>query len=1296
MVKLSAPDLHREVDKCMRVDQHALRRQIKSLVNAPPGDGTEHLTRWQARLHASQALRTARKDVVPEPTWPDLPIVEHRDAIKSALQANQVVIVCGETGSGKTTQLPKMCLELGRGQAGYIGHTQPRRIAARSVAARLAEELNTQVGELVGFKIRFSDQVSDASLIKLMTDGILLAEIQKDPLLTQYDTIIIDEAHERSLNIDFLLGYIKQLLPKRRDLKVIITSATIDPERFAEHFDNAPIIMAQGRTYPVEVRYAPLEDNSESIEDSDMSLAVVDACESLLQENQHDILVFMTGERDIREQVDVFSRHASTSRWLRGVEVIPLYSRLSNAEQNRVFQSHSRARIVLATNVAETSLTVPGIRSVVDTGMARMSRYSVRSKVQRLPIERISQASANQRMGRCGRLAPGICIRLYSEEDFDTRAEFTEPEILRTNLSSVILQMATLNLGAIDAFPFIEPPDSKFINDGYRNLQELSALDEKRKLTPLGRRLARLPIDPRLARMLVAGADEGAVREVLTIVSALSVQDPRERPFEKRGAADEQHAEFNHESSDFMAWLNLWAFVTVQKKQLSNSQFRKMCKQRFLSPMRVQEWIEVRRQLATVCKELKLPLNSNEASYDNIHRALLTGLLGNVAMKTDKHDYLGTRNRHLKIFPGSGLFKKGPKWMMSAEIAETSQLFARQVASVDVDWIERLADHLLKRTYRDAHWQKRSGTVGALEQSTLYGLVINPKKRVNYSPINPSESREIFIRDALVGGALQTQGDFHRHNLALIEEVTTLEDKSRRRDIVVDPEELVRFYDAVIPEDINTAKSFETFRKTYEQDQPRGLYYTRDQLLRDDEVEVSERDFPNQLDLGGMVLPLRYHFAPGEVDDGVTLMCPVDVLNRVPPALPDWLVPGMLEEKITLLIKGLPKAVRRNFVPAPDFAHAAVNAMTHGQGVLTQELSAHLKRMTGMPVPSTEWDASGLPDHLRMRFEVIDNEGKRIDSGRDLTTLQETWLDHVEESLLKFSDNSIEQDQVLDWNFGDLPDAVDIEKAGITMQGYPALQATDEGVALKLFATPGAAKQSMPVGLRALYRQSLKDEIRYLQRKLPAINVLCLRFAPFGTKKQLTDDIINAALDHVFIQDKPLPRTRDAWLASMEAGRPQLVPVAGEICGVLERVFEAHRQVAKRIEGSVSLSWIEAVKDIKEQISSLLFVGFVTATGLPRLARLPVYFDAMHRRVLAIDQAPDKDRRRRSEFSPVWLDFQNLPSERADDPDFHELWLSIRWAFEELRISLFAQELGTQEKVSVSRMENRVAELRAR
>ena len=703
---MKARELHRLVDGCLLLDQHKLRRSINRLAGLQQDN--QDLQRFMQRVERSVAKRKARAANAPTPRYPpELPVVEQREEILAAITKHQVVILCGETGSGKTTQLPKICLEAGLGVAGLIGHTQPRRIAARTVAARIASELNTKVGDAVGFKIRFSDQVSDRTYIKLMTDGILLAEIQNDPWLNQYDALIIDEAHERSLNIDFLMGYLKRLLARRKDLKLIITSATIDPERFAEHFNNAPIIKAEGRTYPVELRYQPPEAESDSLDDIDMPTAISNACETLLQERQHDILVFLSGERDIREIADHLSKQTSHNRAFRGVEILPLFSRLSNAEQNRIFQSHSAPRIVLATNVAETSLTVPGIRAVVDPGYARLSRYSVRSKVQRLPIEKVSQASANQRMGRCGREAPGVCIRLYSEENFESRAEFTEPEILRTNLSSVILQMASMKLGRIDDFPFVEAPESKFINDGYRTLQELAALNDKRELTPLGTRLARLPIDPRLGRMLLASSDEGCVSEVLTIVSALSVQDPRERPFDRRQAADEQHAEFNHETSDFMAWLNLWNFATVQKENLSNSQFRKMCKQRFLSALRIIEWIDVRRQLERLCKDLNLIESTSEAASDNIHRALLAGLLANVAIKTDKQGYLGTRNRQLNIFPGSGLFKKGPKWMMAAEIAETSKLYARQIASIQPDWIEALAEHLLQYSYRDAHWQRK-------------------------------------------------------------------------------------------------------------------------------------------------------------------------------------------------------------------------------------------------------------------------------------------------------------------------------------------------------------------------------------------------------------------------------------------------------------------------------------------------------------------------------------------------------------------------------------------------------------
>lgn len=1293
---LSAKTLHRLIDGALLIDQPRLRRKVRALAGKRASDN--NAIQFMRQAEKSVLKRVQRQNNLPNPQYPsELPVVEQRQEILDAIKNHQVLILCGETGSGKTTQLPKICLEAGRGVAGLIGHTQPRRIAARSVASRIASELNSAIGEAVGFKIRFSDQVSDRSYIKLMTDGILLAEIQNDPWLNQYDTLIIDEAHERSLNIDFLLGYLKNLLARRKDLKLIITSATIDPQRFARHFYGAPVITAEGRTYPVELRYAPpdapIGEEGDSLDVIDMPTAIIHACETLLQERQHDILVFLSGERDIREMADLLGKQTSHNRAFRGVEILPLFSRLSNAEQNRIFAKHNAPRIVLATNVAETSLTVPGIRAVVDPGYARLSRYSVRSKVQRLPIEKVSQASANQRMGRCGREAPGVCIRLYSEEDFINRAEFTEPEILRTNLAAVILQMASMKLGSIDDFPFVEAPDARFINDGYRTLQELAALDEKRQLTSLGKRLARLPIDPRLGRMLLAAADEGCVNDVLTIVSALSVQDPRERPFDKRQAADEQHAEFNHESSDFMAWLNLWNFVTVQKENLSNSQFRKMCRQRFLSALRIIEWMDVRRQLERLCKDLDLPISSSEAKEDNIHRALLAGLLANVAIRTEKKGYLGTRNRHLNIFPGSGLFKKGPKWMMAGEVAETTKLYARQVASIQPQWIEALAEHLLHYSYRDAHWQRKKGVVGAWAQSTLYGLIINPRKGIDYSRINPKESRQIFIREALVNGELITKGDFHRYNQQLLEEVTTLEEKSRRRDIVVDPEELVRFYDALIPEDICTAASFEKWRKAFELNNTRALFFVREQLLNDDAVSVSAHDYPDQIEMQGMVLPLRYHFAPGEEDDGVTLVCPVEVLNRVSAARCEWLVPGMLDEKIALLIKSLPKTLRRNFVPAPDFAAAASAAMQPGNGSLLGALSQELHRMSGVKVTRDDWDSSDIPTHLKMRFSVVGAHGQELNSGRDLEALQENYVGEVEQTLLKFSDNSIEKDQVTDWNFGDLPESVDIEKSGMTMQGYPALQETDGGVGIKLFATPSSASMAMPAGLRALYKEVLRDEVKYLQRKLPNINVLSLRFTPFGNKQALVSDIVNAAIDETFLSGGELPRSRDAFSSCLRENRGRLVGNAGEFCDLIGRVFEQHRQVARRLEGSISLSWIEPAGDIKDQISSMIFTGFVTHTGLRRLARLPVYFQAMDKRLDSIDKAPDKDRRRRAEFLPVWERFKALPVDKDDDPDYRATHIALRWSFEELRVSLFAQDLGTSEKVSVSRLENRVQEL---
>ncbi len=1312
----SVKELRTMIRSCMRRDQHRLRRQLsqfpasKDLID----NSATGYQKWRHQLSQSMALRERRFSSLPKPLYPDtLPVVSMREEIIDTIIKHQVVIVCGETGSGKTTQLPKMCLEAGLGVSGYIGHTQPRRLAARSVASRIAEELETTVGEGVGFKIRFTDQVSEQSHIKLMTDGILLAEIQADPFLNQYDAIIVDEAHERSLNIDFLLGCLKRLLPKRPELKVIITSATIDPESFSRYFDKAPVILAEGRSYPVEVRYLPPsimaaghhrdETDDDSVDDDnddddiDLNLAVSLACEDLIKEQHADILVFLSGEREIRELADVLAKQSRVSRILRQAEVLPLFARLSNADQNKIFQKHSHARIILATNVAETSLTVPGIRSVIDVGYARISRYSVRGKMQRLPVERVSRASADQRKGRCGREAPGVCIRLYDEEDYLSRPEFTEPEILRTNLASVILQMASMRLGAIENFPLIERPQPKLVNDGYRTLQELSALDGKRKLLPLGRRLARFPVDPRLARMLLAAQDEGCVDEVLTVVSALAVQDPRDRPFDKRQQADELHAEFRDEHSDFLAWVNLWKFVTVQRKELSGSRFRKMCRQRFLSPVRLFEWIEVRRQLAVVCRSMKIRPNTTEAPYDQVHRALLSGLLINVAVKTDKHDYLGTRNRRLQIFPGSGLFKSGPKWLMAAEISETNRVYARQVARIDPVWLEKLAAHILQYSYRDPHWQRKTGHVGAYRQSTLFGLIVNNAQRVNYAPINPSESREIFIRDALVPGQLRTRGKFLHHNLELLDEIEGLEDKSRRRDIVVDALEMVRFYEKLLPEQVNSTSSFESWRKDFEVDAPRGLYFTREMLLLDDTETISEQEFPEQMEFEGVVVPLSYRFAPGELDDGVSLRVPVELLNRIDRRRCEWLVPGMLEEKIVLLLKGLPKQLRRNFVPVPDYAKSCLEAFAkrdqHLQSGLLEAMVGELFELTTVKLNVQDFDPGALPDHMRMRFSVMDTDGKVLKEGRDLDLLQKEFSGRVEEHLVQFSDSSIEQADVEDWNFGDLPVSVEIEKNGVTMQGYPALQVVEDRIAIKLFSSSLTAEQAMSKGMTALYKRVMSEEIKYLSRKLPNIDMLSLRFTPFGSKNQLIGDIINASVEHVLVLDRDVPRSREAFLQPLQSGRDQVVPTAGKICETLSDVMEHYRQVSRRLDGSLPLSWVEAASDIQDQIAGLLYVGFVSATGVARLARFAVYFQGMMRRLDGIDLAPDKDRIRRAELLPLWDQFKQLPATLENVPGYADDYLALRWSFEELRISLFAQELGTSEKISIPRIEKRLQQL---
>lgn len=1248
------------------------------------------LTKFEPEIEAACERVAVRRAALPTPAYPaELPVVARREDIARAITEHQVVIICGDTGSGKTTQLPKICLELGRGAAGLIGHTQPRRIAARSVAMRIAEELKTEIGRGVGFKVRFSDHVGPESYLKLMTDGMLLAEMQQDRLLTQYDTLIIDEAHERSLNIDFLLGYLKRVLPQRPDLKLIITSATIDPERFSRHFGDAPILMVEGRTYPVEVRYRPLVRLEDDDEDRDQTQGIVEACAELARDGAGDILVFLPGEREIREAAEALRKHHPPH-----TDIVPLYARLSAAEQHRVFESHAGRRIVLATNVAETSLTVPGIRYVVDTGTARISRYSWRAKLQRLPIEPISQASADQRKGRCGRVGPGVCIRLYSEEDFVSRPAFSDPEIQRTNLASVVLQMGALGLGEVVDFPFIDPPDPRLVKDGYQLLEELHAVDADLQLTELGRRLARLPLDPRLGRMLLAAEREGALREALVIVSALAVQDPRERPADRQQAADEAHKRFHDERSDFLAYLKLWEHYHEQARHLSKSQLRKLCQREFLSWMRMREWIETWRQLHGQLTEMGFRENEKPAEYDAIHRALLTGLLSHIGFKSeddrDKHTYLGTRNRKFHIFPGSGLHKRGPKWLMAAEIAETARTYARTGASIKPEWIEQLGAHLINHHIFEPHWEQRPARVGAFDRLTLYGLIIQPRKRVDYARTHPTEARELFIRHALVYGEFSSRGSFLAHNRALIEEVEALEAKARRPDILVDEHVLFAFYDRLVPADVNNGKAFERWREQVEREQPRLLYVTRESLMQHGADDITAERFPDQLAAGpGLALPLRYRLEPGGEDDGVTLTVPLAAFNQIDVARCEWLVPGLLEDKLAALIRGLPKALRKHFVPAPDFARACAQALAFGEGGLTGALAHQLQRMTGVEIPPEAWDTAALPDHLRMRFEVIDGKGKVLAAGRELSTLADTLEGRVQKTFEALPTQTLERDEITTWDFGDLPETVDIEQHGLTLKGYPALVREGDSVALRVLDSAASAGNAHREGLIGLLRFVLREQIKYLHKQLPHAQTLCLHFAAVGRCEALKDDLIDAVLEDLFLAE-PLPRSEAEFAARVEVGRGECIPAAAQLAERMNDALAVFHRIRQSLKGNIPLSWIEAVADINDQLAYLVYPGFARATPAEHRPHLPRYLKAIERRLERLKQQPDKDRRLRVEIEPLWA---RCKQRWGDDRNVSDTLRDYRWQIEELRVSLFAQELGTPRPVSVARLEKRWKEI---
>ncbi|CCH31485.1 ATP-dependent RNA helicase HrpA [Actinosynnema sp. NPDC047251] len=1284
-------DLHRRLSDLMSGDQRRLGRRL---------DGARRVRDEQARaaVHAEIAaeieqaeLRVAlRRAAVPKITYPgELPVSARKDDIAALIRDHQVVIVAGETGSGKTTQIPKICLELGRGVLGQIGHTQPRRLAARTVAERVAQELGTQLGQAVGYKVRFTDQSGDETLVKLMTDGILLAEIQTDRTLSRYDTIIIDEAHERSLNVDFLLGYLKQLLPRRPDLKVVITSATIDPERFSRHFADAPIIEVSGRTYPVEVRYRPVvdPDDPDADPDRDQTQAVCDAVRELQAEGPGDVLVFLSGEREIRDTAD-----ALAALGLPHTEILPLYARLSFGEQHKVFQSHRGRRVVLATNVAETSLTVPGIKYVVDPGTARISRYSNRLKVQRLPIEPISQASANQRKGRCGRVSAGICVRLYSEDSFDARPEFTDPEILRTNLASVILQMTAIGLGDIAAFPFIDPPEARNINDGVQLLHELGAIvPAEQKLTPLGRKLAQLPVDPRLARMVIEADRNGCVREVMVIASALSIQDPRERPSDKQQAADEQHNRFKDPDSDFVAYLNLWQYLREQQKALSSNQFRRLCRAEFLNYLRVREWQDIYSQLRQVAKTLGVHVNEQPAEPRAVHLSLLSGLLSHIGLKDvvkrdpgkrQSSEYLGARNAKFAIFPGSALFRKPPQWVMAAELVETSRLWGRIVARIEPEWAEGLAEHLVKRSYSEPHWEAKRGAVMAMEKVTLYGVPIVGARKVNYGQIDPGLCRELFIRHALVQGEWTTHHKFFHHNRALLDEVAELENRARRRDIVVDDDTLYEFYDQRVGEDVVSARHFDTWWKKTRHTQPDLLTFDK-QMLVNDRAQVTPEAYPDELTRGGVALPLTYRFEPGTAVDGVTVRLPLPALTTVPDDALSWQVPGLRTELVVALIRSLPKPVRRNFVPVPDVAAAALSRIDADEPLLPA-LERELRALTGVVVPREEWQLDQVPEHLKLTFQVVDENNRELAQGKDLAALKQQLRGQLRETLAAAASN-LTRTGLTTWDLDELPKTVQRRQSGIVVTAYPALVDKGDSVAVEILDTPGRQAAAMRRGTRRLLLLAVPSPVKLLQRGLTNAEKLTLTRNPHGGVAALLADCISAAVDHLVTSAGGPAWNAKGFTRLTEYVRKYLGETVFDVVREVRNVLDAAQEVELRLAGVKGAVYDESVADVRAQLKGLVHNGFVTEAGAARLSDLHRYLQGIARRLEKLPENVRRDQDWMDRVHQVHAEYRDLKARLpADEP--HPELDEVRWMIEELRLSYFAQTIPTRYTVSDKRV----------
>ena len=1270
------------------LDQRDLRKRLERSRTLPPPKQEGAFDDLSVRIDRAQAKVAARACAVPEIVYPpDLPVSQAKDEILAAIRDHQVVIVAGETGSGKTTQLPKICLELGRGITGTIGHTQPRRIAARAVADRIADELGTTIGETVGYKIRFTDHSSDNTLIKVMTDGILLAELQNDRSLWQYDTLIIDEAHERSLNIDFILGYLKQLLPRRPDLKVIITSATIDPQRFASHFGDAPIVEVSGRTFPVEVRYRPFDED----DDVDQIQAISAAVEELWTEGSGDVLVFLSGEREIRDTAD-----ALRGLLLPETEILPLYARLSSAEQQRIFAPHTERRVVLATNVAETSLTVPGIRYVVDPGTARISRYSHRLKVQRLPIEAVSQASANQRKGRCGRLSDGICIRLYSESDYLARPEFTDPEIVRTNLASVILAMTALGLGDIGAFPFVDPPDRRNVRDGVQLLEELGAFDPgktelRKQLTAVGRQLAQLPVDPRLARMVVEADRNSCVHQVLVIAAGLSIQDPRERPVDKQQAADAAHARFADPTSDFLAYLNLWNYLQKQQSDLSSSAFRRLCKAEFLHYLRVREWQDLYSQLRSAARTIGIRTAEADVAPMRIHISLLAGLLSHIGLRdVEKKDYLGARGARFAIFPGSALYKKPPRFTMAAELVETSRLWGRMVARIEPEWVEPLAGHLVMRTYNEPHWEARHASVVALEKVTLYGVTLVSARKVSYSDVDPELSRELFIRHALVEGDWRTHHAFFAHNRALVKEIEQLEHRARRRDIVASDDDVFAFYDERIPASVSSGQHFDSWWKTERRSNPELLTFTRELLMAG---EVGADDYPDVWPYGDLRLALHYEFDPGTESDGVTVVIPVAVLNRVEPQAFEWQIPALREDLITALIRSLPKALRTSFVPAPNYAKAARTRMTAYSEPLVSALARELTAIAGVVLLASDFAPQRVPAHLLMMFRIVSADGRIVGEGRDLSELKQRLAPAVQETVSTVA-ASIERTGLRAWDLPELPRTFEETVDGQRIVGFPALVPHADAVALRVLPTAAEQLAAMRAGLRRLLTMNVPHPTKVVLGRLDNATKLALTHAPHADPTALFADCTGCAVDAIVAANGGLVWTQGEWDTLLMRVRTDLPETTYEVVCQVARIVSAAYDVHQRLGSASSLAVLPALTDMRTQLTALVYAGFATSSGLHRLPDVARYVDAIARRLDKLLDNPGRDRELQAGVEHVRGEYDALLAELPRGRRSDESVTQIRWMIEELRVSYFAQPLKTAYPVSEQRIVRALDQLR--